>query len=107
MGVVTTPKPCAECGFPTPGKRNTGLFCSSACRTKFHNLMATRGKVAMPLALVWRRGKHGSSENARWAMREMCALFDRWNAEDAAHGRLTDAVMTAKREGGWLACDLR
>ncbi len=93
---------CANgCGQPA-----TRLFCSTECRKAFHNLQMKRGAVLTPLALTWRGGKRGSSENSTWAFAQMCALLDRWRQEDARDGRMTTDVMAAKREGGWLAVDL-
>jgi hypothetical protein len=93
---------CANgCGQPA-----SRLFCSTACRRAFHNLQMKRGAVLTPLVLTWRGGKRGAGANSTWAFREFCALADRWRAEDAKAGRRTDDVMTAKREGGWLAVDL-
>lgn len=63
----------------------------------------------MPLELVARRGGNGrreATELSRYARRELAALLDRWNAEDAACGRNVAAGIMEKMERRWKACDL-
>jgi hypothetical protein len=96
---------CPECAVTFIGARDT-RFCTTAHKDSFWNREAKRGKVAMPLMRAWRGGR-GSGDVARYAFTELCALADRWNAEDRDAGRLSAVeFVRPKMRQGWKAADL-
>lgn len=97
---------CPNCGANFTGSRTSQTFCTRKCREAFHDLQAIRGKVAMPFLLVWRGGKQGASEASTYAFAQLCALADRWRAEDRAAGRDPAGVVTVKMDSAWRAVDL-
>lgn len=95
---------CGECGQPCPSPK--ARFCTPAHRFAFHNRMKARGQSLAPLVMAWRMGR-GSGGAAKYAFTELCALADRWNAEDRAAGRIGAAdFISTKMLMGWKACDL-
>lgn len=96
---------CPECGVEFTPKHHLQVFCGSAHQAAFHQRSATRGKVLLPLALSYRRGKNGKSGDSTYAFAEMCALLDLWNREDREAGRRPDIVVTNKRKAGWKGVD--
>lgn len=106
MNIVSPRRICPECGEPFTATHGRQAFCTPAHKETFHNRQHKRGGVAMSLLQVWRQGKRKGGENATYALRELCNLADRWNAEDKAAGRRPDVVVTTKRRGGWAAVDL-
>jgi hypothetical protein len=99
-------KVCPECACAFIGPRDQ-RFCTDAHKTAFHNLMKKRGGVAVPLMLAWRLGKSKASEESRYALAQLSALADLWNAEDKAAGRMSAATyIKHKMREGWRAVDL-
>jgi predicted nucleic acid-binding Zn ribbon protein len=87
-GMLQAPAPspakrCPDCGAAMPAQR---AFCAPACRQRFHNRQAKRGRVIMPYMLAWRGGR-GSGGAAKAAFTELCAYLDHCNAQDKAAGR--------------------
>lgn len=98
--------PCPNCGAGfTPGRRSQ-TFCKATCRTAFYDVQAIRGKVALPFLQTWRRGKRGASDASTYAFAQLCALADKWNAEDAAAGRDPAGIVRGKMDSAWRAVDL-
>lgn len=96
---------CPECGERFTAA-SEARFCSDAHKNAFHNRSAKRGKVAMPLLLAWRMGR-GGGDAAKYAFAELCALADKWNAEDRKEGRAPmSAFIAPKMQSGWKAADL-
>jgi hypothetical protein len=78
---------CAECPTlfkPTQVKQ---LFCSGACKQRFHNRSAARGKTLVPLLMASRQGRN--TELGRYAQGEWARLAARYTAEDKAAGRMS------------------
>lgn len=98
---------CPECGAefaPTNGRQR---FCSPVHKTAFHHRQASRGQVLVSFAQTWRVGKHGAAPGASaWAMAQMCALLDGWNAEDRAVGRAPRLVVEERMATNWRAADV-
>jgi len=99
-------KPCPNCGVAFAGSRRSQVFCGATCRADFYDVQAIRGKVALPLLQTWRRGKRGASEASTYAFAQLCALADKWNAEDAATGRDPSRIVQGKMDSAWRAVDL-
>lgn len=107
MNIAAPNRRCPECGEPFRATHGRQAFCSTAHKETFHNRKQKRGKVVMSLAQVWRAGKNGKGgDNARYAFAEMCALLDKWNAEDKAAGRRPDIEVSSRRANMWSASDL-
>lgn len=97
---------CPNCGASFISSRRSQTFCSPGCRTAFYDVQAIRGKVALPFLQTWRRGKRGTNEASTYAFAQLCALADKWNAEDAAAGRDAGLIVALKRATSWRAVDL-
>jgi ribosomal protein S27AE len=97
---------CPECGAAFTATHGRQTFCTTAHKQAFHNLMMTRGKALMPLALVWRSKRKPSTPDSRYAFQELCKLLDIHNAEDRAAGRRVDIIVAHKRAANWAAVDL-
>jgi hypothetical protein len=88
-----------------PRDRRVG-FCSPAHQTRFHDVMARRGKVSTAFLLAWRQGKRGRTEDSAYALQQLSMMADKWCAEDKASGRRSDLIVTRKRAAKWSAVDL-
>ncbi len=68
---------CKECGEDFRQKRADQVFCSMACRHKYHRRAQVRGGRAVELLLQWRktRGKKG-------LLTDLAAMVDGWIKED-------------------------
>lgn len=97
---------CPNCSKSFVGSRASQVFCSAKCRTDFYDVQAIRGKVALPFLQTWRRGKRGASDASTYAFAQLCALADKWNAEDAAAGRDPLGIVRGKMDNAWRAVDL-
>lgn len=98
---------CADCGKSFEPTRHWAQFCCLACQTHFHDVMAKRGKVAIPLLLAMRSGKRGRTDDSAYAFQQLCALADMWIAEDALQSRDAMKIVRRKRKEGWVAADVR
>lgn len=96
---------CPNCGATFKGSRRSQVFCGATCRTDFYDLQAIRGKVALPFLLTWRSGKRRTSGASSYAMTQLCALADAWNAEDKAAGRNAGLIVANKLGAAWRATD--
>lgn len=106
MKILAPNRVCPECGSPFVATHGRQQFCSGEHQRKFNRVMAYRGGVLTPFALVSRRGKSGFTDERRYALRQFNALCDRWNAEDKAAGRRPDLVVGFKFHAQWAAADL-
>ena len=98
---------CQECGGEFARRRTDQLFCSNPHRQSFHKRMANRGQLLTPFVMGWRLGKRGSNDSSAWAMRQMAALADKWNAEDKAAGRPPmSQLLETRMTMCWSASDL-
>lgn len=104
--VLSPHRTCPECGENFTAKNGKQVFCSSPHREAFYDTMAIRGKMAIPLLLVQRRGKNGRTEDTAYAMSQLSKLADRWNTEDRQRGRRPDIIVKGKRAQFWVAADL-
>ena len=96
-----TPRQCPECSATFTPSNGRARFCCSTHKEAFHTRNANRGKVMVGLVQTWRAGKHGAgSDVARYAMAELCALADIWNADDRKAGRLPAAPIREKSRKG-------
>lgn len=100
------PRTCPETGATFTPTKPWQIFSTRAAAQAFHDRNATRGKALLPLAMVWRRGKRGSTAATRYALAEMARLLDGWREEDEKAGRRPDLVVAAKMGSGWTAADL-
>ena len=96
---------CPECGETFTATHGKQVFCCSEHKESFHHTMKMRGKVAIPFMLSWRSGKRGRTEDNAYALGELSALADKWNAEDKARGRRPELIVAAKRREMWRAGD--
>lgn len=100
-------RPCPECGVTFTPHHHAQTFCTTKHQQAFHKLMAKRGQIMVPFALVWRRGKHGKNrDDASFSMQTHAQLTDAWNAEDRAAGRDPTLIVAAKRAAKWKAVDV-
>lgn len=97
---------CPNCGKPFTGSRASQVFCGAPCRVDFYDVQAVRGKLSTPFLQTWRRGKHGSSGASTYAFAQLCALADKWNAEDREAGRDPSLIVVQKQAAQWRAADL-
>lgn len=97
---------CAECGVAFTPKKGWQAFCGSRCQTRHRDLLARRGKVALPFLLAERDSKRKSTPETRYALAQLHALSDMWKREDKACGRDCTAVVRRKMREGWQACDV-
>ena len=104
--IASPHRTCPECGTAFIATNGAQVFCSSPHRKAFYDVMAIRGKTAIPLLLVQRRGKNGRTEDTAYAMSQLSKLADRWNAEDRQRGRRPDIIVKGKRAQSWMAADL-
>ncbi len=103
------PRTCWECSAiftPATRRHQNQRFCTPAHQAHFFDVMAQRGKVLLPFALVSRAGKSGYGEVHKYALREYNALCDRFNAEDRAAGRKPLLLVKRKARDMWSAADL-
>lgn len=78
---------CRTCGAALAGPRANAfgsLFCSSACRSRMHNLRMKRGEQVYDLLMT-----RASSYKNRHLIAEIDRLARAWLAEDRAAGRAT------------------
>lgn len=99
---------CPECGQTfTPTKPGRQAFCCVEHKTRFHHLMAQRGRVVLPLLLARSMGRHTKGDQlGAYCRREADALIARWNIEDRTAGRRPDLSARGKMDFGWKAVDL-
>lgn len=97
---------CPECGVEFTATHGRQAYCTPAHKRSFEAVQRVRGLVSAPFMLAWRSGKRGASADSTYALRELTSMIDAWKREDAACGRRSDIVVTAKREMGWRAADL-
>lgn len=78
-------KDCIECGKTNPkGKRDKMVeFCSTACRSAFHNRRMKRGALVLDVVMLMRSAP---KETAEWPVR-LDLLLSRFEEEDKAAGR--------------------
>ncbi len=103
------PRTCWECSAiftPATRRHQNQRFCTPAHQAHFFDVMAQRGKVLLPFALVSRAGKSGYGDVHKYALREYNALCDRFNAEDRAAGRQPLLLVKRKARDMWSAADL-
>ena len=100
------PTRCAECSRAFQPKRDHATFCSTACRTAYHNRNAAHGKTIVPMLQAWRMAR-GSGPTAKEAFKEACRLLDAWNADDKANGRARAEDMVARQFAGALNAHFR
>lgn len=98
---------CAECGKSFEPLRAHALFCCAAHKRLFYNRNEERGRTLLPLAQVWRKSKRGATEETTYALKQLCALLDRFNEEDAKAGRSAAPVVRKKIRDKWLAVDYK
>lgn len=112
MNIVNPSRICPECGAAFTAHHGRQTFCSTAHQTKFHDVMARRGKVMMPLALSWRSGRNIGKTNAKrkghaaYAFGEMCKLLDQWAEVDRIAGRDPSLITAGKADASWSAVDI-
>lgn len=98
---------CPQCGSDYVAHHGRQNFCTTICKTTFHDTNAKRGKVAMAFVQTWRTGKRGATEDTSFAFTQLCKMLDTWNAQDRERGRKPELVVRGKREQCWDASDLR
>lgn len=97
---------CPQCGEPFDPVDQRQVFCSPAHRRSYYDLCAIRGKTLLSLALVWREGKRGKTAARSYAFAELCALLDKYRAEDKAHGRRPDLLIDQRMRTKRSVADL-
>jgi hypothetical protein len=106
MNIIAPNRICPECGARFIAGNGRQRFCTTAHQAKFHDVMKTRGKVAVPFMLAWRQGKRGATDDTRYALQELSALADQWALEDRDAGRDAKLIVAAKRLAAWRAADV-
>jgi hypothetical protein len=100
---------CPECSEHFIAHHGRMRFCTPAHQAAFHERNKTRGKMLLPFVLVWRGGRggggQGTSDEAKYAFAQVCALADIYNAEDRAAGRKPSLIVADRRRAGWAAAD--
>lgn len=97
---------CAECGSEFRPTHHAQQFCTTVHQAAFHNVWSKRGRVMGAFAAVMRMGKRGYNPERKYALREFCALMDKYNREDRAAGRRPEEYIGRKMRDGWSAVDL-
>lgn len=97
---------CPECGNPFVAHHGRQVFCTTAHKLAFNNLMRQRGHTITPLAQVWRQGKRGTNEDRSFALTQLCVYLDACAADDKAAKRNPTLIVRAKRLNKWSAADL-
>lgn len=92
---------CLFCGEVFTAKHNRQLkFCKPEHKTAFQDQQRIRGRQMVKLAQCWRLGRNTRNPDkkalASWALQEVCALGDLYNAEDAKAG-VPDAFESVRR----------
>jgi hypothetical protein len=80
-------KCCNWCGaeYTQPARSNNSkLFCSPGCKTAHNNFMGVVGKRIAATAMKWRLARGGSQNGGADALKELCFLLDKANAEFVA-----------------------
>lgn len=72
---------CLECRTPKNEKRSLAHFCSTPCRTTYHNRAKVRGAAIIHQAIVWRRFRRKGD------FTKLVKLIDDFAREDKAAGR--------------------
>lgn len=78
---------CCWCGeeyTQPPRSNNSKLFCSPKCKLSHNNWMGSHGKAIMATAMKWRLARGGSQNGGANALKELCFLLDKANAEFVA-----------------------
>ena len=78
---------CRTCSAPLTGRRAgalNNLFCSSACRSRMHNLRMKRGEQVYDLLM-----QRASSYKNRSLITEIDRMVRTWLEEDRVAGRTT------------------
>lgn len=82
---------CPECLAEFEKHHANSLFCQPTHRRAFNNRMVVRGAVLAPLAIVARKTRNGTRGDRVFgakASSDADTLARRWEAEDAAEGRM-------------------
>lgn len=98
-------KSCAHCGNPIPANADPRrIYCTPKCKKRSNHLDASRGQEALAYLQVWLSLKNAKSaadkELRAYAMRELCYLGRRYNADDAAIGRDAAKLIRPRLERG-------
>lgn len=75
---------CCWCGAEYQSKAHSKLFCSPQCKLDHNNFMGTVGKRIAATAMKWRLARGGSQNGGADALKELCFLLDKANAEFVA-----------------------
>ena len=98
MAETAALKVCPNCGGHVERKSARGpspTFCSSECKRAKGNRDLARGSTIIVMAQAWRINR-GSGSVSKAALQELCAILDRYNAEDREAGRPRADVHAAK-----------
>lgn len=106
----TPRRACSECGkvFPlVPTKGGAPQrYCSPEHKRAWENRQLSRGQGLVILAQAWQEARHRKSAKGfrGWVLNEMCAVINRYSAEDKAAGRLPalDILKDRQRADGTL-----
>jgi hypothetical protein len=105
---------CRECGCTFRAQRASAEFCSSKCRSIFHNRAASRGADLFHFFMSIRFDRAAAQKAGAWSL--MCRLAASYRAEDfqerdgrkswvnieqtkARNGRLTSTVLSVNAAG--------
>lgn len=83
---------CPECGERFTRSHHRQGFCTPAHKQAFHARTQARGQTITTLVQAWRAARSTrdplAKKAGKVAFSDLCALADRWNAEDRAAGRV-------------------
>jgi hypothetical protein len=96
---------CPECSAEFETNHGRARFCRPEHKIAFHARSRLRGQMAVPFLQAWRKGKHGATDDSRYAFTMLCQMVDDWNMEDRPLGRQPTLVVAEKREVGWIPGD--
>lgn len=106
--VTTRPvRTCAECGQEFAAHHGRQKYCIPEHKAAFEQRNRDRGKIMMPLILVWRAGKKRPSAERNYAFSQLCAAADVYNQQDRAAGRQPAVIVQDRMAESWSAADLR
>lgn len=75
-----TAKGCKDCGCAIPSESKSRDFCTSSCRSNYHNRRKQRGADLYDLFMALRFDRAAAQEQGAWSL--MCRMAAQFRMED-------------------------